>query len=165
MKWFNDLKIGTKLLIGFSTLIFLFLIVSVFALYEITALSEIQDAGAKRADDAITLHEIQIEVGEVYTHIAGAIINRNVSDSKTHATNDKEKMGKNITLLFELVDTDEEKAEAKVIEEKYKEYISLFADKVIPLVETDTDEAKLELTILDGKIDDMRSTLLASLKR
>lgn len=162
MNWFNNFKIRTKLFLGFASLILLFFIVSLFSIIELTTLSDLQDSGAKRSKDAIIIHELQIEIQAVYISIADAIINQNLSESHSRANQHADFMSKSISHLDEMVDTDEERGEVEIIKKLYPEYVTIFKDRVLPLVAENTENSKIELAKLDAIIDEHRETLLTS---
>ena len=165
MKWFNNLLIGTKFYFAFGIIILMFLGISAYTVNSILVLSKLDEDSQKRAEELTDVFLIESEVSEIYTHIADAIINKDLSNSKALLANDKSKMKSNITKLNELVDTEDERAELKKIELKYAEYLGLFENKVIPLLDVRTEEAQIELVQIDEQIDVVRGVLLKQIEK
>lgn len=57
-------------------------------------LDDLQQIGAKRAEDAVTAHEVQIDVTDVYAKIGEAIINRDANAMQNDIIQLKEKAKK-----------------------------------------------------------------------
>jgi len=165
MKWFKNLNIRTKLLVSFSFLVAIFIGSTMFTIIQLNFLADLQDAGAGRGNDAIAVHEVQVGVCEVYAEIGDAVINQNLSKSKSGLKLLKQEAEKNIELIKTLVDTDEERQDAKIFEENYIEYISLYEDQLIPILENSNEEVAKEISDLDEKIDNTRDKTLAVLEK
>ncbi len=157
MYWFNNLKIGQKLIVGFLSLTAMFVLLNIFFYTKMNKLTELQDAGAKRAADALNISKIGKGVEEIYSHIADGIINKNVDQTKQLLNNDKNEKEKNLQLINTIVDTDEEKKVASEIQQDYNQYLNMFENEIIPLINDNSPEAMNKLSSIDAQIDQIRS--------
>lgn len=166
MNWFKNLKIKTKLLFSFSFLVAIFVGSTIYTVVQIGYLHDLQDEGAKRAEEGIHVHEIQVDVSQVYAEVGDAVINRNLTESKNNLVDVKKKMETDIKAVYDLVDTEKEREIAKDFENYYREYVSLYSDKLIPALEADSEENDMtqEIRHLDEEIDGARSQALAHLE-
>jgi len=105
----NNFKIGTKLTASFVLVAAIFVGVGVFTLFSISSLGDLQDAGAQRAKDAVTITEFEEQVGNAYGIIADAMINRNIKQSKKDFDDFKVETKKELAVISQLVDTEKEK--------------------------------------------------------
>jgi len=133
-QWFNNLKIATKLLISFSAVIIVFTIAFFYQYQVLDNLGVLQDQGAVRSDDAVTIKNLEMHLDEMYSSLASAIIARDlqsaqqaVSEVKTALRNDQE-------TLDALVDTEEEKANARSFANHWQEMTRSFESEIIPLL-------------------------------
>ncbi|MBU2509931.1 HAMP domain-containing protein [bacterium] len=163
----KNLKIGIKLTAGFNLVVAIFVAVSIFQLNSISNLSELQDAGAKRAEDAITVTALREHTGEIYTIVADAIINRNLGETKNNLATIKSETSEELTTLNQLVDTAKEKELVKQYETIIGEYIAVFEKELLPILEkeelTDSDLSKIKE--LDGKIDILRDKAVVPIQQ
>jgi len=77
----SNLKIGVKLILGFVLVVVIFGAIALYQILNFNNLSALQDAGAKRADDALALSAIETRVEKVYPVIADAIINQDLEQT------------------------------------------------------------------------------------
>jgi methyl-accepting chemotaxis protein len=138
----KNLKIGSKLAIGFILVIVIFIGVSVFQLLELGDLSALQDEGAGRADDALEVMTISKRVDGVYAVIADSIINRNLDESKQDFAAVKKIALADIKRVHELVDTEQEMVLAKAFEDGFMSYLGLFENKMLPILEKEESIAQ-----------------------
>ncbi len=164
-----NIRIGTKLYSSFIVVVLIFLGIITYQIFQMYKLSELQDEGAKRAEDSITVFHVMERFDEVYTVIADAVINRDMEGTARELEKMKQKAQSDIAILHKLVDTDEEKEWASDFETAYLIYIDLFEKQMLPILlkqssfttnqqaESMTilaDEAKIRE--LDGQIDKIR---------
>ncbi|MBF0235426.1 MAG: MCP four helix bundle domain-containing protein, partial [Desulfamplus sp.] len=140
-----DIKIGTKLYVSFTLVVLIFAGIIAYQVFQMHQLGQIQDAGAKRAEDSISVFSIREHFGDVYSVVADAIINRNMEETVKNLDQIKQKANTDITMLYELVDTAEEKSWAAEFEKEYRGYLDLFEKQMLPiLLKGDSVEARLK---------------------
>ncbi|MFC1670537.1 hypothetical protein ACFL20_09095, partial [Spirochaetota bacterium] len=127
----NKWKIRSKLISSFAVTVVLLGGVIVYMIMQVTTLRDMQDEGAKRADDAIKLVEVDMRLDELYSFFADTIINRDVAKIKKEYEVAKKQSLKDIETVNKLVDTDAERALAKDFEKYYKKYLSHFDELFI----------------------------------
>lgn len=151
---FADLKIGSKLFGSFIVVALIFLGVTGYLIFGMLNMSELQDEGAGRADDALEINGIMGNFDGAYTVIADAVINRNLDDTKENFSQVKATAEKDIARLDEMVDTAEEKAWVKEFDTKYYRYLGLFENEILPILEKEESiEKRLTDNVTIGKID------------
>ena len=165
MNWFKNLKIRAKLFVGFASVLALVSGIAIHQIVQLNNLADLQHKGAKRAEDSIILHEIQISVAEIYTVIGDAIINRDLDDSKRNLIELKENAKKNIEIVTDLVDTDEERKSVEIFKENYLAYLSIFENKLLPLLENNETLVNSKIGEIDSEIDGIRSRVLNPLRK
>ena len=157
----SNLKIGTKLYVGFMVVLGIFAIATTYQVLEIGRLGRLQDEGATRARDAVEINDVKIRVGEFYTVIADAVINRDLAQSGRDFQQIKETASKDMVTIRELADTAAERASAEEFVSRYNQYLALFETKMLPMLERDADME--EIRALDGEIDSIRVATFAPL--
>ncbi len=136
---FKDIKIGSKLIIAFLAVIVIFGGISAYQVFSLRKLSRLQDEGAQRAEDALQLNDIKIDIEEVYPVIADAVINRDLEETYKLFEVVKEEAESNIKAIAELADTDAEREEAEEAGAAYSEYIDIAGNRMLPLIESSGD--------------------------
>jgi len=136
---FKSLKIGTKIVLGFLAVLIIFAGVIGFQLDGMNKLGALQKEGASRNKDVIIIKDIANRVTNFYSDIADAIINENLEESKSNLAQFKIQAKKDMDTVMALVDTDEERQEAKEFVEEYNNYISLYEDKLLVLLSEKDD--------------------------
>ena len=151
---FKDVKIGGKLIIAFLAVILIFGGISAYQVFSLRKLAGLQDEGAQRAEDALHLNDIKIDIGEVYPVIADAVINRDLEETYKLFEVVKEVAESNIKAIAELVDTDAEREKAEEAGAAYGEYIDIAGNRMLPLIESSGDAAQRAAdAIAIGKIE------------
>lgn len=138
----SNLKIGTKILGGFLTVVFIFLLSASYQIYQINHLAELENMLTMRQTDSKTIKDIAIRVGDVYSVIADTIINENIDESKSELVNIKKHMEDNIQKVHNMVDHPEEVAWAKEYDTAYRKYVETFEKELLPHIETKDDMVK-----------------------
>ncbi len=122
------------------------------------------DDSAKRFQDVMTIHGVSSRAEYVYSVIADAIINRNLQAAKEEFDSIKTTAHKDIALLKEIVDTAEEKAAAERFAEHYLNYLGVFENKVLPILEKEDSAEKrfqdvLAVNEITAHVDDVYSVV------
>ncbi|HEU0264684.1 MAG TPA: methyl-accepting chemotaxis protein [Geobacterales bacterium] len=159
-----DLRVGQKLYLGLGTVVAIFFFFAIFQIWNLNHLGKLQDEGAKRAEDATIIGEAQVTVGKVYTVMADAEINRNLSQSRRDFAEVKDEMLKDLQTVTELADTPEERAAAERLSPLIKVYLALFEDRLLPLLEKGMTTESTELRAVDAEIDKVRQEAIGTLE-
>jgi methyl-accepting chemotaxis protein len=89
---------------------------------------------------------------EMYQIVADAVINRNLDESAKDWDDEKVKASAEIAEIEALVDTDEERALAKVAHQAYDEFVNIYENEMLPLLRAGQDDAAA-ISAVDGRID------------
>jgi methyl-accepting chemotaxis protein len=132
---FKNLKIAYKLGMSLSLILAVFVFVAVLIVFRMGHLGKMQDEGATRALEALKILEIDMKLSESYTIIANAVIKENIKESRrefealrTHAESD-------IKAVKDLSHSEAEQRDADEFAARYREYLGIFEDKLLPLLE------------------------------
>jgi len=120
--------------------------------FDLREMGQMQDLSAKRTTEALHAKETSMEGMALYTVIADAVINRQLSEAEKKWATAKEEAIKSIDGTIKSADTPEEKKLAEEVKTHLQEIISLFEGKLLPLLKS-TDGITPEMRELDGKID------------
>ena len=171
---FNDISIGKKMMGSFTLVVLVFLGVTAYQIFQMGVLGQLQDEGAKRAEDSVTLHQTMIRLGDIYTVMADAVINRDIKATHENFKEIKALAEKDMVLVESLVDTEAEKALASEYQKQLKAYLSVFETGTLPILEKeaslDSDAATLaenakKIRELDGEVDQIREQAIATLEK
>jgi len=132
---FNDISIGKKMIGSFTLVVLVFLGVTAYQIFQMGVLGQLQDEGAKRAEDSVTLHQTMIHLGDIYTVMADAVINRDMKATHENFKEIKALAEKDMALVESLVDTEAEKAVAGEYQKQLKAYLAVFETGTLPLLE------------------------------
>jgi methyl-accepting chemotaxis protein len=148
----KNLKISQKLIVSFMVIIALFIGSSSYSIYQLRLLSNMQDEGSKRADDAIAITEAAEMGNSLYSVFADAVINRNIDANRKEWNEIKKETIADLETVEAIVDTPEEERlieEAKMImAEFYDNY-----DNLLELLEQDTAQNSAKIKELDELAD------------
>jgi len=136
---FKKYKIGTKILLGFLMVLLIFAGVIAYQLSGMRTLGELQDEGAKRAADTVTIKDISARATNLYSYIADAIINEDIEASKKDLVVLKKQAEEDMVTVRNLVDTPEEIKLSDEFTEHYKEYLSVYENKLLKLLSEKDD--------------------------
>ncbi len=131
----SDLRIGTKLIMSFVLVILIFGAIAAYQILRMQGLAVLQDEGAQRASDAVEMNDIKLGLVDLYAVIADGIINRNVEETRESFAVEKTQAQQNTQRVRELADTAEEKAWAEEFALAYQEYLDLFEEQILPILE------------------------------
>ena len=160
---FKNLKIGIKIYLGFLMVLLIFMATSAYQVSQTGALGALQDVAAKRTADVLEIKDIAYRVGDAYTVMADAIINRDLNEARKELAELKQSADQDIQKVLELVDTAEEQALAKAFSNQYRNYLDLFEKQMMPILEKSSGQNNAVATAneqkirdLDGEIDALR---------
>ncbi|MBU1229345.1 MAG: HAMP domain-containing protein [Proteobacteria bacterium] len=154
----KDLNTRTKLLAGFALVIAIALAALGFIIVQVRELGTLQNAGYTTAKDAMDLGAINARVIGVYTVIADAVINNNLEQTKKDFAEIRSKAEQDIKRVHGLSETPEQKANADVFANAYREYLDLFEKQMLPALENKADMEAVRG--YDGALDKIRERLL-----
>ncbi|MEF3696615.1 methyl-accepting chemotaxis protein [Desulfolutivibrio sp.] len=154
---FGNLRIGLRLLIGFASVIILFSIVAWTQIATMMELGELQDDGAKRAQDAQFIGGIDSRLEALYGIIADAVINGDLDNSAKDLAEAKAQQTKDLSQLREMVDTPEEKRRLAELEKLYTQYFAVMETKMLPLLRKEGSSINDGIKAIDAEIDDLKT--------
>src|SRR3972149_1917999 len=105
----NNLKISRKLFLSFFIVIAIFIGATVYQIIKLQNLSELQDAGAGRAEDALEASKAASLGYRMYQVIADGIINRNLEETEKEWKVIKKEITGDLAKIENKVDTREGK--------------------------------------------------------
>ena len=169
----QNLKVSSKLALGYSVVICMFISLSVFQVLSMSSLGDIQDQGAKRSLDLKEIMDTSLRIAGLYTIIADAQINRDMSQTASGFAQAKSLARDDMKRVESLADTAHEKDLAKRFAGNYQRYLDMFETQMLPRLVAieklpkDSAERVTEenaLRALDGAIDKIREETLAPLE-
>ena len=163
MQWFNDLKIGTKLISSFVIVITIFLIAIIYQVSVLGSLGSLQDEGQKRGLDAADVKQIEMQLDETYNVMADGVINRDMTGNHKEFDRVKAAAQKSKEDIRTLADTPEEKSHAEVYITNLDAMLNLMENEIYPILDHPGDIDFTKLTPIDAKIDVVRSKADAAL--
>ncbi len=122
---------------SFSIVVFIFIIVICYSIFEMYTLGDIQNDGAKKADDTVELYEIMVHVSDIYGIMADAVINRDMKTAHENFDAAKIQTEKEIDLVGSLADTEQEKAWAEEFKKNLTAYLEIFETQIVPILSKD----------------------------
>lgn len=154
----SDFKIGQQLMGGFLAVVVIFVASALYQVAQMGNLADLQDEGAGRAKDSISIAKVELRLGEFYSIVADAVINRNLAQSRDDYAAAKKQAQDDVAWVYKLVDTEAERAAAKRFEDAYKNYLSLFENEMLPILEGAEDIQKrfadaMELSAIATRVD------------
>ena len=152
MKWFNNLKIGTKLTGGFVGIASMMMLLVIFNAIQLSNLGDIQDAGAKRSLQAINASETKEVALVLYQVIANAELNLDFKTSEQEWAAAKEHAVEHLNLLKENADTPLEETLANDAMTAYGKIVDTYEKKMLPILIA-IKGTNNETRALDGEID------------
>lgn len=161
----SNMKIAQKMLIGFSSIVVIFIFFAIYEIVELNKLAELQDEGAGRANDSVMVMEFMSDLGDMYAIAADAVINGYSSDIKNDFSALKKEVMEDIKTLDARMDTPEEKQWLKDYTTEVTNYIDLIENKLFVRLAQQGSNVDNEVKEIDEKIDQARSASQASLDK
>jgi len=149
----KNLKLGAKLLGGFSVVVLLMAFLVIWNMVQLSHLRDLQDEGASRASDSIIAMEGAGMGPRLYQIAADAIINRNLSETDKDWTKIQSEMTSDLIQLEKLADTPEEKAWVAEAKDAHKTFTHIVERELFPVLAKSADLSG-QIRTLDGKIDE-----------
>lgn len=161
----GNMKISQKLILGFSSIVAIFIVFAIYEMLELNKLSTLQDEGADRAEDSVMVMEFMSDLGDMYSIAADAVINGYSEDSKNEFSALKKEILEDITVLEKRMDTEEEKQWIKDYSTNVKNYIEIIENQLFPRLAQNGSNVDNDVKGIDNKIDQARSDSQASLDK
>ena len=158
MSALNNLKTNVKLIGGFSIVALILVVIVAFTYQQTQYLGGLQDAGAKRARDAILAGKVSGETAVLYRIIADTELNLNFNESQVKWDTAKKTAEAELAVLDATADTSAEKAWSQEARTAYNKIVRLYEDQMVPALKaagTSTPETLQMDSQMDGIIDEM----------
>lgn len=151
-------SIKSKIITNVAILLLTIIAIVGFNYLDLRTLRDLQDEGAKRAQDAVQAKEASMGGVLLYQIVADAIINRNLAETEKEWAEKKAGILKEIEVAIKVADTPEEKKLGLDVQTAAHELVQLFETKLLPLLKN-SDGITAEMKELDGKIDDQTAKI------
>ncbi len=152
LSYFKNLKIGKKLISGFSSGVIVLVALVIYNYTSLTRLAALQDDGATRAAQAVRVTEMAGQGSQMYQIVADAVINRDLEVTRQDWAAIKLELEGDMDYVTEAVDTPEEVEWNRQGMEAYRQLVELVESEMLPLLER-SEGVAAEISELDGKID------------
>ena len=154
---FSDLRIRTRLFIGFATVIAVFSFVAGLQVNAMIDLGNIQDTGAKRAVDALFVGDVDSKLEALYGTVADAVINGELEKTEKELTQAKAQAGKDMARLREMAATPEDRNKVAELERSYNKYFQVIETKMMPLLRAEGSSVSRSVQSADSEIDKIKT--------
>ncbi len=156
----SDVSIGVKLIGGFVLVVLIFGGVAAYQIAGMGTLARLQDAGAGRAEDSLSIADIIERVDRVYPVVADAVINRDLVKTRADFEQIRQVEADDVAALKAMMDTEAEVAWAESFEESYIRYLDLFSDRMLPILEKGESSERrfrdvLAVTRIEGRVNEI----------
>ncbi|MBK8805765.1 MAG: HAMP domain-containing protein [Bacteroidales bacterium] len=161
---FKNWKIRKKLTISFSVIILVFSLAAGYQILNSYNLSQLQDHGAERATDQVSIVGYTIIPYKMYSIVADAIINREKTESEKSWKTIKKQAEKCFSHLDKIVDTEQEHEFVYEAKAEYDEIVVL-GETLFPILfdSNDSIDKSKKIVEIDGEIDQKVESLVALL--
>ncbi len=154
---FANMKVSKKLYLGFTSVVIVFTLSAAYLIGNMITLGKLQDEGASRAKDALSISHSEMIPDELYGVIADGIINRDLKKFKEEFAEEKKTIIQDIEKIKKIADTADETTWADKIAKDYNAYLALIENELLPLLEKNA--ALDEIAKIDAKIDVIRNDI------
>jgi len=159
----SKFKISQRLYGAFGAVILIFAASVFFTVMEIQKLADLQDEGAGRARDVFNVKNVIRRVEAYYAVIGDSVINRILDETRADLAEIKRQKEIDKKIIADMADTDEERGWAEDYKKAVDLYINVFENQLIPLIEADADKNMKKIQRVDGRLDEIRDTVLEPL--
>jgi methyl-accepting chemotaxis protein len=156
MKWFYNLKVGTKLIVGFSVVITLTIIMSVVTLIRVSDLLTMQDQGVIRADESLDADHARRIPYKIYQIIADAALNRDLNKAQDSWEAIKKEWTELRDMMKKQADTENEKNWVLNSSTDIDKCILVFEQEMLPLLKQNkTAQNETAVLAMEAKVDEL----------
>ena len=146
--------IKSKIIINVVILLLTIIGIVGFNYLDLHSLRQLQDEGAQRAKDEVTLTEVAGMTDKFYSFVAEAVINRNMAETEKEWPNLRKELQEDAATVLKIADTPKEKELAQSAQKSFAALISIFEGKLLPLLKADVSGARMaEVKVIDEEID------------
>ena len=157
--------IKSKIIVNVIILLLTIVGIVVVNYADLCSLRKLQDEGAQRAKDAITLTEASGMADKFYSLVGEAVINRNMPEIEKGWTELRKELRDDAATCEKIADTPKEKELALTSSKAFEGLIQLFDTKLLPLLKADIGGARMEeVRAIDREIDVLRNTAQKNLQ-
>ena len=128
-------KMSHKIIGGFVVVVLMLGATIAYQILVAGRLAILQDMAIKRSWDVTQLNHVMETIDMSYGVISDAIINRKMDRTKTALAELKDQFTKDIAVLKSIVDTDAEKAWADTYAATVNDYMAIFSQEMLPVLE------------------------------
>jgi methyl-accepting chemotaxis protein len=121
-----------------------------------------EESMVQRANDSLAIAKVTNHLESVYTIMADGIINREPDETRRNMAAFSSTARTDMETVKNLADTDQEKSWANRFAGAYRDYLGLYRNQMLPLLEHDPVDDK-RLKQLDGQLDKLRNVAIESL--
>ncbi len=157
---FRDLRIGTRLFIGFASSIAIFSLVAGLQIKAMHELGKIQDVGAKCALDAQFVGDVDSKLEALYGIVADGVINGDIAKTSAEIAQAKTEAAKNIARLRESATTPGAKSKVDELEQGYNKYFQVIEQKMLPLLRAEGSSISPAVKAVDADIDVVKTSTM-----
>ncbi|MBN2419221.1 MAG: HAMP domain-containing protein [Deltaproteobacteria bacterium] len=123
----------------------IFLLTTCYQLFGISSMSGLQDESSKSASQSIDMYEVMNRFDYIYTEISDAIINRDISRTRTYLEHLREEAQMDIDSVNKIAELTNNSSLAGEFESEYISYIDVFEKELFPfLVNKEPLETRLK---------------------
>lgn len=162
---FNNLKVASKLTIGFGAPIIAFFVFAVYEILQINKLGQEHENATQRAKDAFTVMEFMSDLGDMYSIGADAIINGYAEKKREAFLKVKSEVFADLKNLESKVDTQEEKLYLKEYATSVEKYAFLIENDLFNKLSKRESGIEADIKDIDEKIDKAREESKKSLTK
>ena len=160
----KNIPVGVKIVLFFLMIVLISGAVGAYQVVEMTRLSNLERDSSLKGAESTEISRILVRVTGVYTVIADAEINRELDQTRKDWEAIRAAAAADIKRVGEVAGMGAEKDAAASFAKLYDDYLSFFENEMMPVLqEKDTVETMAKLRELDGRIDGIRTSVIAPL--
>jgi methyl-accepting chemotaxis protein len=167
----QDISLGTRLGGAFAAVAIIFTVVAGYQWISIGRLGELQDEVVRRGNDVHARGEADMRMEEFYSIVGRAVIQGDVDQAMTEFQAFRAQAEEDIATVKGLADHAEEEIWADQFADAYRNYLSIFESRLVPLLRTSVQNVA-EINEIDnlmraakdegmGPLEQMGQSLLA----
>ena len=146
--------IKSKIITNVIILLLTIIGVVAFNYADLLKLRHLQDEGAQRAKDEVTLTEAAGMADKFYSFVGEAVINRDLPATEKTWPELRKELQEDAATVLKIADTPRERELAQSAQKSFEGLISAFENKLLPLLKADTAATRMaEVKAIDEEID------------
>ncbi|MDA3851396.1 MAG: methyl-accepting chemotaxis protein [Spirochaetaceae bacterium] len=132
---------------------------------EILPILEKEDDALERVEDLLAIEKISSRVIEVYSIMADGFINQDARATERAFLEMQEELLSYIDVVYQLADTDVEKADAQVFGQHLTLYLKTFEERALPMIARSNGTVTQAMRNLDEQLDGYKIDALGTLEK